>query len=442
MFDLLIKNGSVWGPAGAEIMDVGIIQGKIHALGHLDLAGKQIIDADGLEVIPGAIDTQVHFREPGLEQKENLESGSRSAVLGGITGYFEMPNTNPGTTTRDAVLDKLQRAQQSSWCDYAFYVGASGDNVAQLPELEMMHGVCGIKIFMGSSTGNLLVADDETLLRVLRSGRRRVAIHAEDEERLIDRKPYRKIGDPSSHPIWRDPESAILATKRIINLSKKAHRRIHVLHITTSDEVDLLANVKDLVSAEVTPQHLTLFAPDCYDRLGTLAQMNPPIRENSHRIGLWRGVQTGVFDVVGSDHAPHTLEEKAQKYPDSPSGMTGVQTLLPVMLRHVCEGRLSMQRLIDLTSAGPARLFGLMGKGRIARGFDADLTLVDMKAQHEFDNLQVGSRTKWSPFAGEVFPAWPVYTIVRGHVVMKEGRLQEPNAQAIRFFETEQVRAD
>ncbi len=272
MFDLLIKNGNVWGPAGAEIMDVGIIQGKIHALGHLDLAGKQIIDADGLEVIPGAIDTQVHFREPGLEQKENLESGSRSAVLGGITGYFEMPNTNPGTTTRDAVLDKLQRAQQSSWCDYAFYVGASGDNVAQLPELEMMHGVCGIKIFMGSSTGNLLVADDETLLRVLRSGRRRVAIHAEDEERLIDRKPYRKIGDPSSHPIWRDPESAILATKRIINLSKKAHRRIHVLHITTSDEVDLLANVKDLVSAEVTPQHLTLFAPDCYDRLGTLAQ--------------------------------------------------------------------------------------------------------------------------------------------------------------------------
>lgn len=439
--DLIIKNGQVWTASGPKQTDVGVLNGKIVALGKLDLSAKEVIDADGLDVLPGAIDTQVHFREPGLEHKENLESGTRSAVMGGITGVFEMPNTKPGTTTMEAMEDKMARAAHSSWCEYAFYVGAAGDNVEQLATLENLPGVCGVKVFMGSSTGSLLVSDDETLARVLASGRRRVAIHAEDEARLIARKEHALTGDPSTHPVWRDTETAILATKRILRLAKEAHRRIHVLHVTTSDEVDMLAAHKDLVTAEVTPQHLTLHAPDCYERLGTHAQMNPPIRENSHRIGLWRGVEEGVFDLLGSDHAPHTLEEKAQTYPNTPSGMTGVQTILPVMLRHVAEGRMTMERLIDMICTGPARVFGLVGKGRIARGFDADFSIINRHAQHKFTRDQVCSRSGWSPFEDEVFPSWPVMTIIRGNIVMREGKLSEaPLGESLRFFETEQVK--
>jgi len=441
MLDLIIKNGNIWTPSGPKRTDVGVLDGKIVGLGKLDMSAKEVIDADGLDVMPGAIDTQVHFREPGLEHKENLESGTRSAVMGGITGVFEMPNTKPGTTTVEAMEDKMARAAASSWSEYAFYVGAAGDNVEQLAVLENLPGVCGVKVFMGSSTGSLLVSDDDTLARVLASGRRRVAIHAEDEARLIARKEHALEGDPSTHPVWRDTETAILATKRILRLAKEAHRRIHVLHVTTSDEVDLLAEHKDLVTAEVTPQHLTLHAPDCYERLGTHAQMNPPIRENSHRIGLWRGVEEGVFDLLGSDHAPHTLEEKAKTYPNTPSGMTGVQTILPVMLRHVAEGRMNMERLIDMICTGPARIFGLVGKGRIARGFDADFSIIDRKANHKFTRDEVGSRSGWSPFEDEMFPAWPVMTIIRGNVVMREGKLADgPAGKSLRFFETEQVK--
>src|SRR3546814_846084 len=312
-YDLILKNGRVFTPGGLAETSIGVRDGKIAAIGAAGDAGE-VIDCGGLVVLPGAIDTQVHFREPGLEQKEDLESGSRAAVLGGITGVFEMPNTKPNTDTADALADKLKRAAGRMWCEHAFYVGATNANARHLGELEMLPGAAGIKVFMGASTGDLLVSEDDVLAEVLASGRRRVAIHAEDEARMQARMGERVEGDPSSHPVWRDDESAILATRRILKLAREARRRIHVLHVTTPAELELLGRNKDIASCEVTPQHLTLAAEDAYPRLGTHAQMNPPIRSAAHRDGLWRWLDQGVPDVIGSDHAPHTLEEKAKPY--------------------------------------------------------------------------------------------------------------------------------
>ena len=244
---------------------------------------------------------------------------------------FEMPNTNPSTTSAALLADKLTRARERAWCDYAFFVGATEENARYLGELERLPGCAGVKIFMGSSTGSLLVADDEGLRLVLENGRRRVAVHAEDEARLRERLSLVPEGaDVALHPVWRDVETATRATERLMRLARETARRVHVLHVTTAEEMDILKAHKDIATVEVTPQHLTLQAPECYERLGTLAQMNPPIREARHRQGLWEGVRQGIVDVIGSDHAPHTREEKARPYPKSPSGMPGVQTLVPV----------------------------------------------------------------------------------------------------------------
>ena len=380
MFDLILRNGTVWTPGGPEKVDVAVREGKIAAIGAGGDAAEAI-DCTGLTILPGVIDTQVHFREPGLEYKEDLESGSRAAVLGGVTAVFEMPNTKPNTDSNEALADKLSRAEGRMWCDHAFYVGATAENADRLGELERHPGCAGVKIFMGASTGSLLVAGDSDLRRVLASGRRRVAVHAEDEDRMNARLDERVEGDPSSHPVWRDDESALLATRRILNLAREAGRRIHILHVTTPAELELIAQNKDIASCEVTPQHLTLAGEEAYPNLGTYAQMNPPIRSAAHRDGLWRWLNQGVPDVIGSDHAPHSKEEKAKPYPASPSGMPGVQTLLPLMLDHVAHGRTSLARLVDLTSAGAQRVFGLIGKGRIAAGWDGDFTIVDLKAE-------------------------------------------------------------
>ncbi|MGN8001187.1 dihydroorotase [Sphingomonas sp. 22176] len=420
--ELKLRGGRVHLPSGPAEVDVGVSGGKIVAIGNVGDAGETI-DCTGLDVLPGVIDSQVHFREPGLEYKEDLESGSRSAVLGGVTAVFEMPNTKPNTDSADAVADKLRRAHHRMWCDHAFYVGATNSNAEHLAELERLPGTAGVKIFMGASTGDLLVSDDANLARVLASGHRRVAIHAEDEFRMQDRLGERVPGDPSSHPVWRDDESAILATRRILRLARAARRRIHVLHVTTPAELELLGQNKDIATCEVTPQHLTLAGEEAYPAIGTYAQMNPPIRSGAHRDGLWHWLRQGVPDVLGSDHAPHTLEEKAKPYPDSPSGMPGVQTLLPLMLNHVAEGRLTLQRLIDLTSAGPQRIFGLVGKGRIVPGYDADFTVVDLKSRWTVDEAWLASRCGWSPFTGMELTGRPVGTIIRGNRVMWEGQL-------------------
>lgn len=437
-YDLLLEGGTVHLPAGPARVDVAVRGGRIVAIGAGLGDAAERIDCTGLDVLPGVIDTQVHFREPGLEHKEDLESGSRAAVLGGVTAVFEMPNTRPNTDSADLVLDKLARARHRMWCDHAFYVGATGENAPELGELERIPGTAGVKVFMGASTGSLLVAEDAPLARVLAHGSRRVAIHAEDEPRMQARLGERVPGDPSSHPVWRDDESALIATRRIVALARAARRKIHVLHITTPQELEFLAHHKDIATCEVTPQHLTMAGEDVYPRLGTYAQMNPPIRSAAHRDGLWHWLAQGVPDVIGSDHAPHTIEEKAKPYPDSPSGMPGVQTLVPLMLDHVAAGRMTLARFIDMTSAGPQRLFGLVGKGRIAAGYDGDFTIVDRKARWTMTEAWMASRCGWSPFCGMTVTGRPVGTIIRGQKVMWEGELAEQAiGEPVRFEATE-----
>lgn len=435
-FDLLLKGGRVVTPAGTVEADVGVKNGKIAAIGKLGDKAAEIFEVNGLTVLPGLIDSQVHFREPGLEHKEDLATGTAAAAMGGITAIFEMPNTKPSTTTAEAMADKFARAKGRAWVDHAFFMGGAPENADQLAELERLPGVSGVKIFMGSSTGSLLVDDETTLKRALASGRRRVAIHAEDESRLKARRHLVEGGaHPRMHPEWRDDQTAILATQRVLRLAREAGRPVHVLHITTADEIEILSHHKDIATVEVTPQHLTLSAPDCYDRLGTLAQMNPPIRGEEHRQGLWRGIRDGIVDVIGSDHAPHTLEEKAKPYPESPSGMTGVQTLVPIMLDHVAAGRLTLERLVDLTAGGPARIYNLVNKGRIAVGYDADFTVVDLKAQRKITNQWIVSRVGWTPFDGMKVTGWPVATIIRGNVVMREDSLlNDPIGAPLRFL--------
>lgn len=434
-FDLLLKNATVVTHKAIGEADIGVINGRIAEVGDLSqAAGDKEMDVRGLHLLPGVIDTQVHFREPGNDEKEDLESGSRAAVMGGVTAVFEMPNTDPPTTTQDAIEDKLKRARGRMWCDHAFYVGASSENADQLAELERLPGTAGVKIFMGSSTGSLLVPDDDTLRRVLKSGKRRVAVHAEDEERLEERKGERKEGEPASHAEWRDEDTALLATRRITALAEETGRPVHVLHVTSRAEMKFLREKKDVVSVETTPQHLTLAAPDCYKRLGTYAQMNPPIRSEEHRDAIWRAVDNGTVDLIGSDHAPHTKEDKDKPYPGSPSGMPGVQTLLPLLLDHLNDGRLTLERLVELTSGAAIRLFGIRGKGRIQKGADADFTLVDLKRDFTVSPDWLQSKCGWSPFEGETLRGYPIGTIVRGRIAMWDGELQgEPTGEPLNF---------
>ncbi len=429
-YDLIVRGGTLVTPSGRVEADLAVRDGRIAGIGdHASDGAAEVIDAAGLHVLPGAIDTQVHFREPGHEHKEDLESGTRAAALGGVTAVFEMPNTKPSTLTAADLADKLERAKGRAWTDHAFFIGAAAENLGELARLERLPGCCGVKIFMGSSTGSLLVDDDETLLAVLRAGRRRTAVHAEDEDRLRERLALVRGGaNVDQHPVWRDEEVALKATTRLMALARRAGRPVHVLHVTTGAEMDLLARNKDLATVEVTPQHLTLAAPDCYERLGTLAQMNPPIRGEEERDALWRAVAGGVVDVVGSDHAPHTREEKAGDYPATPSGMPGVQTLLPLLLDHLNAGRLSLERVVDLTSAGAQRIYGLAGKGRIALGYDGDLTLVDLKARREITGDWLASKCGWSPFEGTTVTGWPMATVIRGRIVMRDGELIGPPA--------------
>jgi dihydroorotase len=438
-YDLILKGGTVVNHDGEGVRDLGIRGGRFQAIGDLARASAgEVIDCRGLHLLPGVIDTQVHFREPGLTHKEDLEAGTAGAALGGVTAIFEMPNTNPNTLDGKAIADKLARAKGRAWVDHAFFVGASDENVDTLAESELVPGCAGVKIFMGSSTGSLLVAEDESLERVLAQGRRRVAVHAEDEARLRERLALVKGGaDPSMHPVWRDEETALRATKRIIAIARRAGRRIHILHISTGDEVPVLAANKDLATMEVLTHHLTFSAPECYERLGTFAQMNPPVRGKHHQEALWKAVREGVVDCIGSDHAPHTREEKAKPYPQSPSGMPGVQTLLPVMLDHMNAGRLTLNRLVDLTSAGPARIYGIAGKGRIALGYDADLSIVDLKAKREITDAWMRNKSGWTPYAGMTVTGWPKATVIRGRIVMRDDELiGEAAGKPVRFVET------
>lgn len=427
----MIRNGLLSRSDGLHSGDVGIKEGRIVAIGELaNVPAAEVLDARGLTVMPGAIDTQVHFREPGLEHKEDLATGTFAALSGGVTSILEMPNTNPTTTDEAALRDKLARADGRASCHYGFFVGASAENADRLAEYEQLPGVPGIKIFMGSSTGSLLVADDDDLRQVLKNGRRRTPVHAEDEPRNRAARAEYTGSNPADHPHVRDAESAILATRRLLRLAAETKRPVHVLHISTAEEPGIIADAKRQgvdATCEITPQHLWFAGPEAYDRLGTLVQMNPPIRSAEHREGLWRALEAGLFDVFGSDHAPHTLEEKAKPYPASPSGMPGVQTILPVLLTFVAQGRLDMPTLVRMLCERPAELYGIRGKGRLQEGMDADITIVDPNRRYAFERAMAKSRSGWSPYEGEQFTGAVEHVVLHGRIALREGEVVAHN---------------
>jgi dihydroorotase len=437
-FDLIVRGGTIVNHAGEGPGDIGVAAGKIAAIGDLTRFSADVVfEAAGLHVLPGVIDTQVHFREPGAEHKEDLEAGTRAAALGGVTAVFEMPNTAPPTTTAEAIADKLARAKGRAHVDHAFYVGATDENADELGDLERLPGVCGVKTFMGSSTGTLLVGDDDGLDRVIRNINRRGAFHAEDEARLNARKTLAREGDWASHAEVRDDQTGLIAVERLVAAARRHGKRVHVLHVSSAIEMEFLATAKDVATVETLPQFLTFIAPGVYEQLKGFAQMNPPIRYARDHAALWSlGIEQGVVDIIATDHAPHTREEKAQPYPKSPSGMPGVQTLVPVMLTHVNEGRLSLARFVDLSSHGPQRVFGIANKGRMALGYDADFTVVDMRARRIIRSEDQATRCGWTPFDGFEAKGWPMATIIRGQVVMRDGEITTPsNGGPLRFLE-------
>ena len=422
---MVVRGGSVVSSQGVERVDVGINGQKIEAVGDLtDEPGVIEIDATNLHVFPGLIDTQVHFREPGMEHKEDIESGTRAAIAGGVTTIFEMPNTIPPTTTKEALQDKLKRAKGRAWCDYAFFVGAATDNIDQLASLEMEPGTPGIKIFMGSSTGSLLVPDDDNLRQVLKHGKQRCPVHAEDHYRLEERKKLlSEHPHVSEHPNIRDAECARMATERLLRLSEETGRPVHILHVSTKDELPLIEKAKKQglnTTCEITPQHLLFAHPEWYTALGKRAQMNPPIRSHEHRDALRQALRDGLFDVIGSDHAPHTIDEKALPYPQSPSGMPGVQTILPVMLSCVNERFLTLEKLVQMACENPCLIYGIAKKGFIKPGYDADICVVDLQAERTVDKSWLESKCGWSPYEFMNLRGWPLHTILRGHVIVRD----------------------
>jgi dihydroorotase len=422
-YSLIIKNGSCYINGKLIQTDVALSGKKIKKIGKVQLNGTKVLDAQDKVILPGIIDTQVHFREPGSTDAEDLESGSRAAVLGGVTSLFEMPNTNPPTSNLIEFDKKLKLAKNRMHSNYAFYFGATPDNVEQLSKLKGLEGCCGVKLFAGSSTGKLLVDKEADIEKVISNSDRVVSIHSEDEEILKLRKKFIKEGNVHSHPEWRNAECAISSTRRVVKIAERYNKRIHVLHVTTKDEVDFLAMHKKNVTFETTPQHLTLYAPDCYDKLGTYAQMNPPLRTKEHYDRLWTAVKNNIVDVLGSDHAPHTKENKKKIYPNSPSGMPGVQTIFPVMLDHVNNNKLSLEQLIKLMCENPCKIFGIKNKGFIKEGYDADLTIVDMNKEQIITNEMMASKCGWTPFNNYKVKGFPIGTIVNGNLVMSKGKI-------------------
>ena len=433
-FSLIIKNGSCYIDGKLTKTDIGLSGGKIKKIGKIELNSSKVYDATDKVVLPGIIDTQVHFREPGSTDAEDLESGSRAAVLGGVTSLFEMPNTNPPTANLIEFDKKLKAAKNRMHSNYAFYFGATPDNTDQLADLKNVEGCCGVKLFAGSSTGNLLVDKEADIEKVISSSNRIVSIHSEDEDIIKLRKKFIKKGDVHSHPEWRNVECAMSSTRRVVKIAERYNKKIHVLHVTTKEEVDFLAMHKKNVTFETTPQHLTLYAPDCYDKLGTYAQMNPPLRTKEHYDRLWVAIKNNIVDVLGSDHAPHLKVNKDKVYPDTPSGMPGVQTIFPVMLDHVNNEKLSLKQLINLMCENPCRIFGIKNKGYIKEGFDADLTIADMNKEVVIKDEMIASKCGWTPFNNYKVKGFPVGTIVNGNLVMSDGKVVlESKGQPLKF---------
>ena len=431
---LIIKNGTCYIDGKLVNTDITVSGGKIKSIGKADLNNHKVYDAENKIVLPGIIDTQVHFREPGSTDAEDLESGSRAAVLGGVTSLFEMPNTNPPTANLVEFEKKLQAAKNRMHSNYAFYFGATPTNTDQLAKLKNVEGCCGVKLFAGSSTGNLLVDKEADIEKVISSSDRVVSIHSEDEEIINLRKKFIKKGDVHSHPEWRNVECAISSTRRMVKIAERFNKKIHILHVTTKEEVDFLSMHKKNVTFETTPQHLTMYAPDCYEKLGTYAQMNPPLRGKEHYDRLWTAIKNNIVDVLGSDHAPHLKINKDKEYPNTPSGMPGVQTIFPVMIDHVNNGKLTLNQLINLMCENPCRIFGIKNKGYIKEGYDADLTIVNMNKEVTIKNDMIASKCGWTPFHNHKVKGFPVGTIINGILVMADGKvLAESKGKPLSF---------
>ncbi|MEG4939146.1 dihydroorotase [Microcoleus sp. F4-D5] len=420
---LLIRRARILLPDGEFLVgDVQISDGKIVRVApEIAASGDREIDAKGLTLLPGVIDPQVHFREPGLEHKEDLFTASCACAKGGVTSFLEMPNTRPLTTTQAALDDKLSRAAEKCLVNYGFFIGATPEN---LPDLLNANPTPGIKVFMGSMHGQLLVDGEATLEAIFAAGDRLIAVHAEDQARINQRRQeFAGISDVAVHSQIQDNQAALLATQLALKLSKKYHRRLHILHLSTGDEAELLRQEKpSWVTAEVTPQHL-LLNTSAYQKIGSLAQMNPPLREPRDNEILWQALLDGVIDFIATDHAPHTLAEKAQDYPNTPSGMPGVETSLPLMLTQAVEGRCTVAQVANWMSAAVAKAYKIPNKGAIAPGFDADLVLVDLDNYRPVVREEMVTKCGWSPFEGWNLTGWPAVTVVGGKVVFENGKL-------------------
>jgi len=437
-YDLILRGGQVVMPWGVEAADLAIRGGRIAAIGDLRTAeAREVVNCHGLHVLPGLIDPHVHLRDPGDPAVETIPTGTRAAVLGGLTAVFDMPNTAPSITDTARLDAKRAGLEGAAWCDVGLYVGATKSNVAALADLELQANVCAIKVFAGSSTGDLLVEDDASLEAVMLSGRRRICYHSEDEYRLQARKPMFKPGMAHrNHMEWRDVECALLGTRRLMAIARRTGRPAHILHVSTAEELDYLAGFRDLATCEVLLNHLTQ-TDEAYDRLGGYAVMNPPIRDARHLEAAWAAVRDGRVDCVGSDHAPHSRAAKERPWPDTAAGLTGIQTIVPLMLDHVSAGRLTLPRLADLMGTGPARVYGALNKGRLAVGYDGDVTVVDMKRSRTIEESWIASPCGWTPFAGHRCTGWPMMTIVRGNMVMREDEvLGAPIGRPVAFAET------
>ncbi len=422
---LTIRNAGVVLPGNIQKTDVSVINGVINAIGSEIPDVGEVVDAEGLFLIPGIIDPQVHFREPGADHKEDLHSGSCAAAAGGVTSFLDMPNNNPPVTTRKRMAEKKQLAVEKSVVNYGFFIGATPDN---LEELNAVENVCGIKIFMGASTGDLLVDDPDILESIFANGTKLIAVHAEDESILqANRKLLKDFDDVRVHSRIRDESAALSATKLAVRLSLKYQRRLHILHLTTEEECDFLRTLprEHHISTEVCPQHLMLTSPECYEHLGTKAQMNPPIRTKRHTVALWQALKDGIIDCIATDHAPHTLAEKEQPYGKSPSGMPGVETSLALILDRVNRDLCTLPEVVYWMSESPAKLYKMHGKGRIEVGQDADLALIDMSLKKKVTNGKLHTRVNWSPFDGVELQGWPVRTIVSGQTVFLNGEVNK-----------------
>lgn len=443
MTDAFVHGGKLVHEDGVRDGELWIQDGRIAAVGsgleaeHAIPEGATRVDATGMLVFPGLIDSQVHFREPGLEYKEDIASGSLACVSGGITAFCEMPNTKPPTTSPAALEKKLELARGRAWADFAFFLGASAENAEQLGEWENTPGCAGVKIFMGSSTGSLLVPDDETLERILRSGERRVAVHSEDENLL--QRNYEAAPEGAHyriHPDVRSIETAVRSTTRLLNIAEKVGRKIHLLHVSTAEELEILRerDLKGLVTAEATPNHLFLCAPGCYEQWGAKAQMNPPVRDQRHQDALRQAIVDGTIQVIGSDHAPHTAEEKARPWPLSPSGIPGTQTILPLLLTAVRDGWLGLHDIVRLLGSAPSEIYGIEGKGELKVGKDGDFVLVDPSVQDALPLAWLRSKVDWSPYEGRELAGWPIRTFLRGvEVYGKHATHGAPSGREIRY---------